>query len=63
MLRGTGATSGIHLDLDGDGVVDTEFICCNFQRLAGIKATAEISVLAQGFHFQFHLSKQCRLEK
>ena len=24
LLRGTGATSGVHLDLDGDGVVDTQ---------------------------------------
>ena len=31
VLRGTGATSGIHLDLDGDGVVDTEFICAIFR--------------------------------
>ena len=49
MLRGTGATSGIHLDLDGDGVVDTRIHLLQFSETGRHKSDGRDFCSGSGF--------------
>ena len=49
MLLGTGATSGIHLDLDGDGVVDTRIHLLQFSENGRHKSDGKDFCSGSGF--------------
>ena len=49
VLRGTGATSGIHLDLDGDGVVDTRIHLLQFSETGRHKSDGRDFCSGSGF--------------
>lgn len=49
LLRGTGATSGIHLDLDGDGVVDTRIHLLQFSETGRHKSDGRDFCAGSGF--------------
>ena len=48
-LRGTGATSGVHLDLDGDGVVDTRIHLLQFSETGRHKSDDKDFCSGPGF--------------
>lgn len=49
VMRGTGATSGIHLDLDGDGVVDTRIHLLQFSETGRHKSDGKEFCSGPGF--------------
>ena len=49
VLRGTGATSGIHLDLDGDGIVDTRIHLLQFSETGRHKSDGRDFCSGSGF--------------
>ena len=63
MLLGTGATSGIHLDLDGDGVVDTRIHLLQFSENGRHKSDGKDFCSGSGFSLSIRPFKLCRQEK
>ena len=50
-MRGTGATSGVHLDLDGDGLVDTRINLLKFSEGGRHKSDGNDFFHGPGFRF------------